>query len=206
MYVALGDSTAVGIGAPSGGGYPQRLARRIEAAGVPVKLVLLGVAGATAAGLRRDQLPRALSASPALVTIGIGSNDLTQERSLREFARDLEIVADLVGRTKAAVVISNLPDLAATPSGRGAPPSFARRLAQYNAAIQLVAERHGFQLADAYAASRRALRAASSAELFAADGFHPSPLGYDRWTDALWPAVEKVIAARAQARRAGPER
>jgi lysophospholipase L1-like esterase len=201
-YVALGDSTAVGMGAPQGGGYPQRVARRIEAAGFPVKLVNLGVPGANAADLRRDQLGKAVSSGPALVTICIGINDVVQGRSLNDFARDLEVVADSLRHTKASVVISNLPDLAQSPSAATLPKGFGRRLLQYNAVIQTVAERHGFQLADAYAASRRAIRASGVAASFAADGFHPSALGYDAWTEAIWPSVERALGPKPRARRA----
>jgi acyl-CoA thioesterase I len=202
-YVALGDSTAVGVGAATGGGYPQRLARKLETSGIAVKLVNLGVSGATVADVRRDQLPKAMSAGAQLVTIAIGINDLVAERSLRDFARDLEIVADLVRRTKATVVISNIPDLTLSPSAKGSPAGFRRRLEGYNAAIATVAERHGFLLADAYAASRAAIRASGAEAVFAADGFHPSALGYDRWTDALWPPVEQGLRPRVQARHGG---
>jgi len=40
-YVALGDSTGVGVGARHGGGYPDRLAARSGRGGRPVKLVNL---------------------------------------------------------------------------------------------------------------------------------------------------------------------
>lgn len=200
-YVALGDSTAVGVGAADGLGYPARLARRIEAAGLPVKLLNLGVSGATVADLRRDQLPRAMGAQPGLVTIFIGINDVVKERPLREFARDLHMVADLVKRTKAIVVISTLPDLSTWPSGASA--SITRRTAQYNAAIQTVAERHGFVVVDLWQASRAAARAEGSDALFSKDGFHPSAKGYDVWVAAMWPPVERALGPRAQARR-GP--
>lgn len=208
-YVALGDSTATGVGASDGGGgYPRRLARRLGTSGLAVKLEVLGVSGATVADLRRDQLPRllAMSSHPALVTLCIGINDVIQGRSQRDFARDLEVVADLVGRTQAAVVVATLPDLARSPSGKGAPPALARRLEAYNATIRTVAERHGFQVADVYAATRRP--AALAGELFAADGFHPSAQGYELWVAAMWPAVERALGRRAQARRAAatPER
>lgn len=201
VYVALGDSTAAGQGGGAGGGYPARLARRIEAAGLPVRLVNLGVAGATVADLRRDQLQRAVGASPGLVTLGIGINDLVQARPLREFARELEIVADFLRHTRAVVVISSLPDLADSPSAKGAPPALARRLDQYNAAIERVAERHGFLLADAFGATRRAVKARGAEAVFAPDGFHPSPAGYDAWTEALWQPVERALGARLQGRR-----
>jgi lysophospholipase L1-like esterase len=201
-YVALGDSTAVGVGAGPRGGYPQQIARRLEAGGVPVKLVNLAVSGATVADLRRDQLPKAMSSRPTLVTICIGVNDLTQGRPLREFARDLHTVSDLVKRTRAAVVIATLPDLTLAPSARAAKPSFGRRIEQYNAAIQTVAERHGFLVADVHRASRDAVRASGAEEVYASDGFHPSAAGYEAWTDAMWPAVERALAPRVQARRA----
>jgi lysophospholipase L1-like esterase len=204
VYVALGDSTAAGVGAEQGGGYPERLARRLASAGTPVRLVNLGVPGATADELRRTQLPRAQAASPALVTIGIGLNDLVRGRPLADYARDLEIVADAVARTKAAVVISELPDVSRAPGTAtvAAPGALARRVAAYNAVIRRVAERHGFAVGAVEAVSRRAF--ARSPELLARDGFHPSARGYELWTDALWPAVQQVLAPRVQARRAAP--
>ncbi|ACG71317.1 lipolytic protein G-D-S-L family [Anaeromyxobacter sp. K] len=201
VYVALGDSTAAGQGGGPGGGYPPRLARRLEAAGLGVKLVNLGVAGATAGDLRRDQLPRALEARPGLVTVGIGINDLVQGRPLREFARDLEIVADFLKQTRATVVISSLPDLVDSPSAKGAPAALARRLDQFNAAIERVAERHGFLVADAFGETRRAVRRLGAGAVFSGDGFHPSAAGYDAWADALRQPVERALGARLQGRR-----
>ncbi|GAO05300.1 SGNH/GDSL hydrolase family protein [Anaeromyxobacter sp. PSR-1] len=201
VYVALGDSTAAGQGGGPGGGYPPRLARRLEGAGLAVKLVNLGVPGATVADLRRDQLPRALDASPGLVTVGIGINDLVQGRPLRDFARDLEVVADFLRHTRAVVVISSLPDLGDSPSANGAPAALTRRLDQYNAAIERVAERHGFLVADAFGETRRTVKRLGAGAVFAADGFHPSAAGYDAWTDALWRPVERALGARLQGRR-----
>lgn len=204
VYVAMGDSTAAGVGAEQGGGYPDRLARRLGAAGTPVRLVNLGVPGATAADLRRDQLHRATGAEPALVTICIGINDLVRGRKLAEFARDLEIVADAVARrTKAAVVISELPDLSRAPAYAGTPnaASIGRRVAAYNAVIRRVAERHRFALGEVEAATRRAL---ADPAHFARDGFHPSARGYEAWAEALWPAVHQAVAPRVQARRPAP--
>jgi lysophospholipase L1-like esterase len=202
LYVALGDSTATGVGAEQGGGYPDRLARRLGAGGVPVRLLNLGVPGATAEDLRRTQLPRVMQERPALVTIGIGLNDLVRGRPLRDFARDLHVVADLVARTQAAVVISELPDVSRSPSAAGSRASLERRVAAYNAAIRQAAERHGFEVAPLEAISRHALAAEQG--LFAPDGFHPSARGYEVWADALWPAIERALGVRVQARQGAP--
>jgi len=204
LYVALGDSTAVGVGAAQGGGYPERIARRLGASGTEVKLVNLGVSGATAEDVRREQLPRALEEHPALVTIGVGLNDVLRGRPLAEFARDLEVIADGVSRTRAAVVVSELPDVARSPSGAGSPPSLARRIAAYNATVRRVAERHGFEVVELEEPSRRAF--GERADLFAADGLHPSARGYELWADLAWPPVERALALapHVQARRPGP--
>ncbi|MGC3998800.1 MAG: SGNH/GDSL hydrolase family protein [Anaeromyxobacter sp.] len=199
-YLALGDSTAVGVGAVTGGGYPDRLARRLAGAGLEVKLTNLGASGATVADLRRDQLPRATGKGAGLITLCIGINDVLRERPLGEFARDLHVVGDMLMRTKARVVICALPDLTLSPSGQGAPPALLRRIDQYNAAIRTVAERHGFEVAD-LAEAIRATPPSQRPALFSPDGFHPSAAGYERWADVMWPAVERAVAPRLQARR-----
>lgn len=196
-FVALGDSTALGAGGGQGGGYPHRLARRLEAAGVPVKLDVYAEEGATAADLREVQLPKLMSSRPAFVTLGVGLADIAAGRKLRDFARDLEVIADLVRRSKAVVVIATLPDVSLAPARAEAPSSLARRIEAYNATLRTIAERHGFHLADVHAETRRALKEQS--ELWARDGVHPSARGYDVWAEAMWPAVEGALAPRLQA-------
>jgi lysophospholipase L1-like esterase len=201
VLVALGDSTGAGVGA-GGAGYPALLARRLEAQGVPVKLVNLSVPGATADALVRDQLARALAASPALVTVGIGTNDVGRNRPLREFARDLHDLGDRLKRLKVPVVFTTIPDLTRAPALASAPASYGRRIEAFNAVITQTAQRHGLLVADVLPASRRALRD-DPASLFAEDGFHPNAKGYEVWADAMWPVVERAMAPRVQARRPG---
>jgi lysophospholipase L1-like esterase len=112
------------------------------------------------------------------------------------------VVADSVARTKAAVVVSELPDVSGVPSIAGSPRALARRIAAYNATVRRVAERHGFAIAEVEATSRRAF--AERPDLVSRDGFHPSARGYELWADAMWPAVEQALAPRVQARRAAP--
>jgi lysophospholipase L1-like esterase len=204
VYVALGDSTAVGVGAEQGGGYPDRLARRLGAAGMAVRLVNLGVPGATAEDLRKAQLPRATAAGPTLVTIGIGLNDVLRGRPLADFARVRAMASATISRSRAVVVVSELPDVSRSPSAAGTqkPAALGRRLAAYNAVIRRIAERHGFAVGEVEVTSRRAF--AAHPELLAKDGLHPSARGYEVWTDALWPVVQQALAPRVQARRASP--
>lgn len=201
VLVALGDSTGAGVGA-GGNGYPALLARRLEAQGVPVKLVNLCVPGATADALLRDQLAGALAASPALVTVGIGTNDVGGDRTLRDFARDLHDVGDRLKRLAVPVVFTTIPDLTRAPALASAPASYGRRLEAFNAVIVQTARRHGLLVADVLPATRRALRD-DPASLFAEDGFHPNARGHEVWAEAMWPVVERAMAPRVQARRPG---
>lgn len=199
-YVALGDSTGAGVGA-GGVGYPARLARALGAAGLPVRLVNLSVSGATSADVVRAQLPRVAAAAPSLVTVSIGVNDLVRQRPLAAYARDLGAVADALARTGAAVVFTTLPDLSLTPSARrGDVRALRQRIAGFNAVVRGIAGRHGFAVVDVCAASERAVRTDGD-RLFAADGFHPSAAGYQRWAEAMLPAAERALAPPRRARR-----
>ncbi|MHA6615562.1 SGNH/GDSL hydrolase family protein [Pseudonocardia sp. DLS-67] len=72
--VALGDSTAAGLGDPMPGGgwrgFPVLLAEALGA-----RLVNPAVTGARMADVRRDQLPVALAAEPDVVVVFVGMND-----------------------------------------------------------------------------------------------------------------------------------
>ena len=85
VYVALGDSTGVGQGARNGG-YVDRMFRKLNAQRPGSRLTNLCVSGSTTADVIREQLDRAVSAKPALVTLGIGINDIGHGLSLQEFA------------------------------------------------------------------------------------------------------------------------
>ncbi|HET9754609.1 MAG TPA: SGNH/GDSL hydrolase family protein, partial [Myxococcales bacterium] len=73
LYLALGDSTAAGVGARSGGGYPERLVARLQQR---LRLINLGESGATTADVLETQVPRALLTRPRLITLCIGINDV----------------------------------------------------------------------------------------------------------------------------------
>jgi len=190
LYLALGDSTGVGVGAASGGGYPERLVRLL-----PVKLQLLNLcrSGATSADLLADQLPRALRTKPRLITLGIGINDLGLQVPDEAFALNLENIVVGLGKLRAPTAILNLPDLALSPAvARLVPRSlYEKRIEMFNDHVTATAARHGLELIDLYALSREILP--DRPELYSPDGFHPSALGYDEWARRMAPAVERMI-------------
>ena len=193
VYVALGDSTGVGVGARKGGGYVARLFERIERVRPGSRLVNLCASGATTADVLRVQAGRVGDARPSLVTLGIGINDMTRMSPPEQFARDFEeVVRRVRAQTDAAVVVSNLPDISCAPRV----PDFLREDARrgirlYNERIADVAARHGLHLADSYTKSAEVIP--SHPEFFSPDGFHPSDEGYEFWAFEMWPTVKKAL-------------
>ena len=193
VYVALGDSTGVGVGAQKGGGYVARLFERIERERPGSRVVNLCVSGARTDDVLRGQLPRVAAARPTLVTLGIGINDLTNNVPVERFARNYEeIVTRLERASTVPVVATNIPDISPAP----AVPTYARaevtrRIALFNARIKEIAARHNVALVDAYALTHDIVPA--HPEFFSADGFHPSDIGYEYWAKMMWPAVQTAL-------------
>lgn len=193
MYVALGDSTGVGVGAKSGGGYAERLFKRIERVHPGSSLINLCVSGAATDDVLRTQIGRVEAGRPTLVTLGIGINDLGRNRTVEEFARNFdEIAARLKEKTNVPILVTNIPDITFAP----VVPAFMRdearrRVVLFNARIAEVAERRSLTVIDIYTNSHEVIPA--HPEFFSADGFHPSDAGYEYWAHAMWPTVKRTI-------------
>jgi lysophospholipase L1-like esterase len=191
--VALGDSTAAGVGARSGGGYPERLVGKLRSAYPALKLLNLGQSGATTSDVLASQVPRALRTRPRLITIGIGINDVGLQLPDDAFAVNLEEIVVPLRKVGAPILIANIPDLALAPAvARIVSRSiYERRIELFNEHVTATAARHGLTLVDLYSWSREAL--AARPELFSADGFHPSALGYDVWAERMLPPVAALL-------------
>ncbi|HEX4383297.1 MAG TPA: SGNH/GDSL hydrolase family protein [Myxococcales bacterium] len=197
IFLALGDSTGVGVGAASGGGYPQRLLRMLGRS--DLQLMNLCRSGATSADVLSEQLPRALKESPAVATIGIGINDVGLQVPDEAFALNLE---EIVGPLKARcprILIANLPDLALAPAVAAVVPRaiYENRLEMFNEHIAATAARHGLALVDLYSFSKNALPGRN--EIFSPDGFHPSAVGYEEWATYMLPYLRRVLDDTAAA-------
>ena len=195
LYVALGDSTVEGIGASSPArNYVGRLHERLRAVYPRARLINFGEGGATAAGVRSHQLPRALELQPDLVTLSVGPNDITRERNLESYARDIDaILRSLTRRTTAVVVVNLIPDLTVTPRFRGTEiePQVRRRVVAFNEILARQALAYGAEVVDLYAASQREVP--GRPDLIGPDRYHPSDEGYARWAELMWAGIEARI-------------
>jgi lysophospholipase L1-like esterase len=191
-WVALGDSTGVGIGARRGG-YAERASRELVARGRPLRLVNLSSSGATA----REVL-RIASRAPAsdLATLAVGINDVRRGAGAEAFAETCaEILRVLETRVTGPILVANLPDVSLAPIvPKPMRPFVASAIDDYNRALAEVVGRHRRgRLVDLHGASRGHLE--SRDDLFCFDGFHPSDEGYEVWSRILVPELEAALAA-----------
>lgn len=191
-YVALGDSTGAGVGAREGG-YVARLFRHIAAQRPGSKLTNLCFSGATSSDVMRNQLDRGVSESPNLVTLGIGINDIGHGVSLEQFSQNCEeILSHLRNSTRAAIVVTNIPDISSAPQiPESMRDEYHQLIVAFNKSLEEAALRHGATVFDVYGITH--VQLPSHPEYFSADGFHPSDKGYELWAQQMWPAVAKTI-------------
>ena len=188
VYVAIGASDAVGIGAtdPARDGWVPVLYRKLP---FDSHLVNLGISGSLVREAVVQQLPVALDADPDLVTIWLAVNDFAARVPLEEYTVSLDqLVGTLTTQTHARVVMANIPDLAQVPAFGVVPPDvITAEILRWNAAIARVADEHGAVLVDLYPFGAEL---AGRPELVGIDGFHPSSQGYRRLAEVMWEAIE----------------
>ena len=194
VWAALGASDATGHGTPN----PARdnwVARL--AAVLPADVVVrnFGVSGSHLADARRDQLPRALTASPDVVSCWLVVNDLLSGVPLSAYERDLAALLTALRDAGCRVVLGNVPDLSRVPAlGAVADQATLLRLSaeHWNAAIARLAFAFGAELVDLFAEGEAL---AGRPDYFGPDGFHPSPAGHQRLAALFRPVIERALEA-----------
>lgn len=193
-YLALGDSTGAGVGARDGG-YVARLFKRIVAHRPGSALTNLCVSGATTSDVLRGQLDRGVRADPQLVTLGIGINDIGHGVPLEQFAKNYEeIISRLRSDTKAAIVVTNIPDISSAPRiPQVLRTEYHQQIVNFNQKLEEIAGRHEVSVFDNYTVTHEQL--SLHPEFFSEDGFHPSDKGYEFWAEQMWPIIGITIGA-----------
>ncbi|WP_344772826.1 SGNH/GDSL hydrolase family protein [Gryllotalpicola kribbensis] len=198
LYVAIGDSAAQGIGASRPArSYVGVIAKRVEKlSGKSVRVVNLGISGATLSTALEKELPRFARLKPglladAIVTVSIGANDIASWDPERFSAQVEELFARLEQLAPHAIV-ADLPSFYFLPGERKATAG--------NRILRAAAARHGLRVVDLHDTMKHeGMRGVATQ--FAGDLFHPNDRGYDVWANAFEPAVEdrldEVLAAQA---------
>ena len=178
-YLALGASDAFGIGAsPITRGYVYRIKDGFEDRGRRVSLLNLGIPTADIPAIKKTaQKALKRDVDYDLVTIWTGANDLIGGGRVNEFEEDLAgILSRLRSRSKAFVVIMNLPELTTIKKFREDPDRDVtkERVAAYNAAITRQANQFKVPIVDFYKAAPGDMLVSEK------DGFHPNNDGHQK--------------------------
>jgi lysophospholipase L1-like esterase len=172
LWVAVGDSTAQGIGASAPDrGYVGQLRDRLRHEEErPWRVVNLSVTGARIADVVHEQVPRIDDAgAPALVTCAAGANDVIRFG----FRRVADALQALICVLPAGAVLATIP--------QGLLP---RRTRELNDIIRAEAPVAGLRIADAWAHTGPPWQGK-----YAADDFHPNDTGYGEWCAAFAEAI-----------------
>jgi acyl-CoA thioesterase I len=204
VYVALGASDALGVGAgnPNTEGYIPLLIARLPARSQALNL---GVSGIELHDALARELPQALATQPTLVTVWLSGNDFRDCVPLAQYGADLDrLLTQLHDQTHAQVFVANLPDMSqlpyfkqGAPNGgacvEGASADAVRTLVgQWNSVINAAVAKHGDVLVDLFRSTL-----AGHPNLVASDGFHPSSQGYAILADLFWQQISAHQAAPA---------
>lgn len=178
LYVALGDSTAQGVGASRPErGYVGLIADELRRrTGQPVLVVNLSSSGAKVADVINEQLPRLQRLEPDLVTVAVGGNDV---RSFNASAFTTQ-VDRLTAALPVGTVIADVPWFM---HGR-----WERQADQAAQTVTRSATRRGLTVVPLH----KALKAQGWTAMltnFAPDWFHPDDQGYRVWAAAFWTAI-----------------
>jgi lysophospholipase L1-like esterase len=176
LWVALGDSTAQGLGAanPKSGYIGQALSHLRRTTGQHWQVLNLSVSGALIRDVLADQVPRLGGLTPDLVTCGAGANDILYSAPARLFADLRALLTAVPDKT----VMLDLPLCAGNwwIVGHMSVPYISR----INRVIYEVAEARALPVAGISSHFT-----APWPGKFSCDNFHPSQDGYRDWTRAL---------------------
>lgn len=179
VILILGDSLSAAYDMPVDEGWPALLEDRLQAAGLPHKVVNASVSGETTAG-GASRLPRLLDEyEPAIVIIALGGNDGLRHLPAAEIRRNLD---GMLARVRGT---GGEPVLAAVQL----PPNYGPHyLDEFDAIFPEVADRH-----DATLVPHLLEGVGDEQTLMSNDGIHPTAEAQPRILDNVWQALEPLL-------------
>lgn len=178
LVIFLGDSLSAGYGLSEELAFPRLLADRLQAAGLPVRLVNAGVSGDTSVG-GRQRLDWLLSQEPDVVVVELGANDGLRGLPLEMTRSSL---AEILRRVEEAGSRSLL-------LGMMVPPNYGPEYSQGFAEIfPSLAEETGTLLVPFLLDG-----VGGQPELNLGDGIHPTAQGHEILADNVYPYLKAIV-------------
>jgi len=181
---ALGDSLTAGYGLLPAQGFTNQLQDALRRSGVPATVRNGGIAGDTSAQGKARLLwgLRGLGATPDLVIVELGANDMLRGLPPQQAEANLDAILSELKRRHIRVLLTGM---------RAAPNLGPAYRAQFDTMYPRLARKYGVRLYPFFlegVAGRR--------DLLQADGMHPNPKGVQVVVRGILPSVRMALAKR----------
>ena len=192
VILVFGDSLSAGYGIHVEQGWVSLLARKISQLGYGFKLINASVSGETTAG-GAGRLPHALDVQqPRILILELGANDGLRSLPLANTRDNLEQMITLARSRGITVLLL----------GMRMPPNYGERYTSgFQSMYSELAQAHKLTLVP-FLLDQVALNPA----LMQADGMHPNEQGQPLLLDNVWPKLEPLLRAAANAAGSGSGR
>ena len=177
VVLAFGDSVTFGTGASPGEDWPALLGRRTG-----WRMVNAGIPGDTAEAAKERLGEQLQEHHPVLVMIEIGGNDFLRRRTPQAVKEDIRQLIQTAKKRQVQVVLIAVPELSLLGAVTGKPSDspIYRQLAEEEM-VPVVSN----VFADVLGTPDQK-----------ADQIHPNAAGYQRMTDEIFMALQKIGLAR----------
>jgi acyl-CoA thioesterase-1 len=176
----LGTSLTAGLGLDPDSAYPQRIQRKIDAAGLPYQVVNAGVSGETSAGLLR-RLDWVLKRPADVVVVETGANDGLRGLPITATSATIGDVLDRIKRDRPGATLL-LVQMEAPPNMG---PEYTRA---FHAMFPALAKEHGVTLLPFLLEN-----VAGRTTLNQSDGIHPNNKGEAIVAENVWRALQPAL-------------
>ena len=179
---ALGDSLTAGYGLLPAQGFTNQLQDALRRSGVPATVRNGGIAGDTSAQGKARLLwgLRGLGATPDLVIVELGANDMLRGLSPQQAEANLDAILAELKKRHVRILLVGM---------RAAPNLGPAYRAQFDTMYPRLARKYGVRLYPFFlqgVAGRR--------DLLQADGMHPNPHGVQVVVRGILPSVRMALA------------
>jgi acyl-CoA thioesterase-1 len=177
----LGTSLTAGLGLDPDSAYPQRIQRKVDAAGLPYQVVNAGVSGETSAGLLR-RLDWVLKGPADVVVVETGANDGLRGLPITATTATIGSVLDRIKRDRPAATLLLVQ--------MEAPPNMGQDYTRaFHTMFPALAKEHGATLLPFLLEN-----VAGQPSLNQGDGIHPNNKGEEIVANNMWRALQPMLS------------